>query len=567
MLNSENSKKRKYNYDQNMNSTELGKKNKKQKSSVKNEKNKKNNKDKNEEKKKNDILPPVINIMKKFDFKLIDKPNEFPSNKLPITRNQHKNEKCPNPNCNHKTFDQDPTPVQISTITEIESIDDFISIGKTYHCKKNSEYKGLNLKILFNLIAPLNELNDMIGMASFKNNIVNHLLFFLRGYNKVDKCNLCTECIFNKPCSRNLTYMLHTVITGPPGVGKTQIGKILGKLYKEMGILSKGHFTLVTRSDLIGKYLGHTAIKTQEVINSCIGGVMFIDEAYSLGNSEKRDSFSKECIDTLNQNLSENRNFLCIIAGYEKQLEECFFAVNDGLSRRFPFRYNIDSYSSSELKEIFLLKLKLSNWSLEFMPKETDPPELLVINNEKMKKLNDLFEDNYKAFPNYGGDIETLLLNCKIAHARRLPLKDPDPEPVKLNHVNSPLVSASTKNPDNVEMDDIDDFIGYDNENSDCYNENTDDDYEPTDNDENIDTDEKNDNINKKNENNNYVDIIISEEELEDLLRDKMEVEENKILDKTLTFEDITKAFEMYLESKNIKNKSKKKFIPTSIYH
>merc|ERR1711991_1200935 len=106
--------------------------------------------------------------------------------------------------------------------------------------------------------------------------------------------------------------MLHTVITGPPGVGKTELGRILGHIYKGMGVLKKGHLKIVKRSDLIGKYLGHTAAKTQDVIDECSGGVMFIDEAYSLCNKEGRDSFSKECIDTLNQNLTERRDFLCI---------------------------------------------------------------------------------------------------------------------------------------------------------------------------------------------------------------------------------------------------------------
>ena len=92
---------------------------------------------------------------------------------------------------------------------------------------------------------------------------------------------------------------------------------------------NKYEFKIVKRSDLIGKYLGHTAAKTQKVIDSCKGGVLFIDEAYSLGNPEGRDSFSKECIDTINQNLTENKaNLLCIIAGYKDALDKCFFAYN-----------------------------------------------------------------------------------------------------------------------------------------------------------------------------------------------------------------------------------------------
>ena len=125
-------------------------------------------------------------------------------------------------------------------------------------------------------------------------------------------------------------------------------------------------FRIVKRADLIGKYLGHTAAKTQEVIDSCKGGVLFIDEAYSLGNAEGRDSFSKECIDTLNQNLSENKNnLLCIIAGYKESLEKCFFSYNEGLNRRFSFRYNIEPYSAEQLRDIFLCKLREIKWDIK----------------------------------------------------------------------------------------------------------------------------------------------------------------------------------------------------------
>ena len=84
---------------------------------------------------------------------------------------------------------------------------------------------------------------------------------------------------------------MHTVIYGPPGTGKTEIAKIIGRIFSRLGILTKGTFRKVTRADLIAGYLGQTAIKTKDVIKECLGGVLFIDEAYALGNSEKRDSF------------------------------------------------------------------------------------------------------------------------------------------------------------------------------------------------------------------------------------------------------------------------------------
>lgn len=330
---------------------------------------------------------------------------------------------CKNPLCNHKTYEEDPTPHTVPNIQEIRSIFDLIEMGKTFHCKKNTEYAGMNLRVMFNLVSPLTELSRLIGMENVKEHMVNQILFFLQGSHTTGKCNKCSDCVFKLPCLNNQTEMLHTVITGPPGVGKTELGKILGKVYKEMGILSKGTFKLATRSDLISGYLGQTAIKTQKVIDECKGGVLFIDEAYALGNSDLRDSFSKECIDTLNQNLSENRDFLCIIAGYEDELEKCFFKFNDGLRRRFTFRYDMVPYTHTELMNIFELKVHTINWKLCYDIEESDTPEVKIYKEQLKQNITDMFKKNSNKFPNYGGDIETLLLNCKIAHTRRCTFK------------------------------------------------------------------------------------------------------------------------------------------------
>jgi len=317
---------------------------------------------------------------------------------------------CNNPLCNHKTLEEDPTVIDIPLINEIKDINDLITLGKSYHCKKNREINGINLRLMCNLVAPLNELNLLIGMKSVKSRIVDQILFFLQGYHKITKCGKCVDCAYGIQCVKDQDDMLHTVITGPTGVGKTEVGKILGKVYKAMGILKNDTFRLVKRSDLIAGYLGQTAIKTQQVIDECKGGVMFIDEAYSLGSSEKRDSFAKECIDTLTQNLSENRDFLCIIAGYKDALEDCFFSQNEGLRRRFTFNYDIIPYEWADLFKIFEKKVSESGFTIK-------------IDGE----INKLFERNEKKFKNNGGDIETLLLNCKIAHSRTMisrPLDD-----------------------------------------------------------------------------------------------------------------------------------------------
>ena len=284
---------------------------------------------------------------------------------------------------------------------EIKSIDDLIELGKIYNPEKKIRY-NIDLEKLSNLITPLEKLKAMIGLDNIKESIVGHITYFL--------ANLEEET----------QDMMHTVITGPPGVGKTQLGQILGDIYYNLGIL-KGNknkkrnrnskikdngytFKIIKRSDLIGKYLGHTAVKTQKVIDSCEGGVLFIDEAYSLGNSECRDSFSKECIDTLNQNLTEKKtNFLCIIAGYKDALENCFFSYNEGLSRRFTFRYDIEKYKAEELKLIFQGMVKKLGWKI----------------NDKDIKTK-FFKDNYYNFKNMAGDMETLLFNCKISHGKRV---------------------------------------------------------------------------------------------------------------------------------------------------
>jgi SpoVK/Ycf46/Vps4 family AAA+-type ATPase len=218
--------------------------------------------------------------------------------------------------------------------------------------------------------------------------------------------------------------MLHTVITGPPGVGKTMLGQIIGEIYYNLGIIkgssdneNKYPFKIARRSDLIGQYLGQTAVKTQKIIDECEGGVLFIDEAYSLGSgsfssSEKSDIYSKECLDTINLNLTEKKkNFVCIIAGYPECLDKDFFSVNPGLKRRFPFTYNIDKYTADELANIFQCQMSLNTWSFE--------------SETVLKNLKTFLTKNYDSFPNFGGDMETLFFNVKIAHALRVVCKHP----------------------------------------------------------------------------------------------------------------------------------------------
>lgn len=351
---------------------------------------------------------------------LIFNENSDSENLDPGDSDEDEEKKCTNPLCDHKTI-QKGDRLEIIEQIEVNSISDLIKLGKSYHCKQNKVFHGINMRILCSLVEPLTELEKLVGMREVKKNIVNQIVFFLQGFNTFDKCNNCVDCSFNLPCPKSGKQdMLHTVITGPPGVGKTRLGRILGKIYKSMGVLSGGDMKVVSRSDLIGKYLGHTAAKTQGVIDDCEGGVMFIDEAYSLGNKEGRDSFSKECLDTLNQNLTEKEDFLCIIAGYKDALEDCFFNYNEGLRRRFTFRYDIPGYDAKELQDIFATMVKQNNWKLWYETNENDSPEVIVHKQKEYEWANKYFKDNMEYFPHYGGDMETLFLNCKIYHGRRV---------------------------------------------------------------------------------------------------------------------------------------------------
>jgi hypothetical protein len=185
----------------------------------------------------------------------------------------------------------------------------------------------------------------------------------------------------------------------------TSLINILAKIYNNIGLLKTNKVLKVDRADLIAEYLGQTAKKTKDVLIKATGGILLIDEAYSLGSGqsgENRDSFAKECIDTLNQYLTEHVDELvCIIAGYEDEIEKCFFKQNSGLHRRFPWRFHIHDYSPEELCEI--LYRQLGSWKI-------DCDKKIIL--EKLK-------ENMKYFSGNGGDTRNLLDKCKVLHARR----------------------------------------------------------------------------------------------------------------------------------------------------
>jgi hypothetical protein len=306
---------------------------------------------------------------------------------------------CENSNCDHLTYSDIWYDEHKITITNVDTLDDLIFLGSFYHCKMRTEYNEIDMKVLYNIKDALIELNEMIGLGKIKEEIVNTIIYFLLTKNLSKEIN---------------SDMMHSVITGSPGSGKTTFIEILAKIYVGLGVLKNGNIVKTRRSELIGKYLGHTAVQTQKKIEEAYGGILLIDEAYALGNPDGKDSFSKECLDTLNQALSENKNkFICIIAGYKDALDSSFFKYNDGLKRRFPFRYDIDKYTSDELSMILYKKIEeFGHYGVHKVSIFT--PEFTKV------QLQKLIKESFNNFKNQGGDMESIFLGAKIAQNKRV---------------------------------------------------------------------------------------------------------------------------------------------------
>lgn len=147
--------------------------------------------------------------------------------------------------------------------------------------------------------------------------------------------------------------VLHMIFSGNPGTGKTTVARIIASFLHEMKVLSKGHFLEMERADLVGEYIGHTAQKTREVLKQAQGGVLFIDEAYSLSRGGEKD-FGKEAIDTLVRGMENNANeFVLILAGYSKEMD-FFLSLNPGLPSRFPISVTFPNYTVDELVEMLI---------------------------------------------------------------------------------------------------------------------------------------------------------------------------------------------------------------------
>lgn len=291
---------------------------------------------------------------------------------------------------------QVPITTKIIIEMDVETLDDLIHLGKKvgteFKLEPHIEY-NIDLAIIRDLLPEMEDLNAMIGQEEFKKQVVTLILYYSMRLN------------------RKNDDLLHTAIYGEPGIGKTEFAQKLAKIYLKMGVLRNNIFRKVRRSDLIAGFLGQTALKTAEVLKSVRGGVLFIDEAYSIGNSsgkDTQDSYSKECLDLINQSLTEMREgddkyFILMIAGYKDELKRNFFGMNDGLERRFSIHFTMEPYNTKELVDIFIKKVLESGWGVE-----------------RGALTEEFMKEHYACFKYFGGDMELLFVKCKIAHSKNL---------------------------------------------------------------------------------------------------------------------------------------------------
>lgn len=274
---------------------------------------------------------------------------------------------------------------------------------------KDSLIKFYGHKQLVDICAPQNiddenytledqllQLNQLVGLKRVKSK-VNDLIAFQK-----------VQILRKSKGLHSPKNTMHLAFTGNPGTGKTTVARIVGRIYRKLGLLSKGHFMEVSRTDLIAGYQGQTAHKVKEVIEKAKGGILFIDEAYSITENDHSDSYGRECLTELTKALEDYReDLVVIVAGYTEPMNQ-FFDSNPGLKSRFNTFIEFDDYNSKELIDIL---------------KNMSEAEDYVVTDRAFDVLSRLFEQisgkKESEFAN-GRYVRNIFESMVMNHARRI---------------------------------------------------------------------------------------------------------------------------------------------------
>lgn len=277
-------------------------------------------------------------------------------------------------------------------------------------CNPKNSNNDFTNELELSLDELLDELNQLVGLHRVKSK-VNDLIYFQKIQQLRKSKGLATP-----------KSTLHLAFTGNPGTGKTTVARIVGRIYKQIGLLSKGHFVEVSRTDLIAGYQGQTALKVKEVIDKAKGGVLFIDEAYSITENDHSDSYGRECLTELTKALEDYRDDLVVIvAGYTEPMMK-FFGSNPGLKSRFNTFIEFEDYNLDELCEILTRMCKKNDYTL---------------NDQALYEVNSLFQTvtarENEQFAN-GRFIRNIYEEMVMNHARRV-AKIENPTLVELQEI------------------------------------------------------------------------------------------------------------------------------------
>lgn len=241
----------------------------------------------------------------------------------------------------------------------------------------------------------MRQLAALVGQPRLKRKLVQ-LFVYLSQDDMTRKHDMTNVCLF-----------------GGPGTGKSTIAEGLAGAFVDMGLLPPTahnvheRFLVGTRSNMIAKFQGQTAVLTQALIDRCVeeGKVLLLDEAYQFGSEDQRDNFSKEMLDTLTQNLTRHRGRLFVIlAGYREEVQKCFLGQNPGLARRFSNAFELEKYGAADLREM-----------LEGMVRR----DYMILDSPETGS-EAWFAAHRADFVFDGGDVEALLVKAKMAHASRV---------------------------------------------------------------------------------------------------------------------------------------------------